>query len=363
MKDLSAEQKLALWAIIPVGLANAILTFIFFFIAIGPISYIFGWTLGTSLSVTIAASLGVGFVVGEALIHWFDPDGWEGKITNYIILALLMAINWGAGFYRAQDNITNNRVNAVEQAAEDPRYSSLLEEKQNLERNVLADGKVGNDEMAIARQTAITAELGKIVDEYRSESNGTKSSNTALAILSLAFIAVNIIFGKSVKYLRKQSPKKTATATEETAQPQPKAQPPKPRNVAPVSPPKIATATPGQVQPAFGFHAKPQSDSHPDLSETDREILRLWESGITNKAEIGRKVGKSRTHVGNVVNGNSNVVVRKDTSTTRLSKQERLDVLAEYLEEYPDASLSELASVVGVASRETIRKYLQELDL
>ena len=45
----------------------------------------------------------------------------------------------------------------------------------------------------------------------------------------------------------------------------------------------------------------------------------------------------------------------------RRNKQERMQILEEYLDEYPDASLSEMASVVGVASRETVRKYLQEL--
>lgn len=45
----------------------------------------------------------------------------------------------------------------------------------------------------------------------------------------------------------------------------------------------------------------------------------------------------------------------------RRNKQERMQILEEYLDEYPDASLSEMAAVVGVASRETVRKYLQEL--
>lgn len=45
----------------------------------------------------------------------------------------------------------------------------------------------------------------------------------------------------------------------------------------------------------------------------------------------------------------------------RRNKQERMQLLEEYLDEYPDASLSEMAAVVGVASRETVRKYLQEL--
>ena len=206
-----------------------------------------------------------------------------------------MAINWGAGFYRAQDNITNNRINAVEMAAKDPRYSSLLDEKQNLERNVLADGKVGNDEMAIARQTAITAELGKIVEEYRTEANGAKGSTMSLAIISLALIAVNIIFGKSVKSLRKLKVKvENESETKVT----------KPRNVSqvdPVSKPQVA------LKPQAAFEVV-SFDDESELSDIDAEILRLWDGGLHNKAEIGRRVGKSHTHVGNVVKGRANTV-------------------------------------------------------
>lgn len=292
-KGLTTEKKMALWAIIPVGLANAILTFIFFFIAIGSISHVFGWALGTALSVIISAGLGVGFVIGEALIHWDETEGWENKIMTYVILVLLAAINWGAGYYRAQDNITNNRVNAVEEAAKDPRYMSLLEEKQHLERNVLNDGKVGNDEMAIARQTAISAEIGKIVDEYRQESNGAKEGMTAIIILSLSFITVNIVFGKSVKYLRKQM--RPATATDDATAT--KAQPAKGRNVAPKRDDRPPQPSP-QPQPAIGYHAQPQQQP----GNNKERILELYDNGYGNITEIAGKVGCKRQYASKVIN-------------------------------------------------------------
>lgn len=45
----------------------------------------------------------------------------------------------------------------------------------------------------------------------------------------------------------------------------------------------------------------------------------------------------------------------------RRNKQERMQMLRDYLDEYPDASMTEMASAIGVSSRETVRKYLQEM--
>lgn len=44
------------------------------------------------------------------------------------------------------------------------------------------------------------------------------------------------------------------------------------------------------------------------------------------------------------------------------NKAERMQILEEYLEDNPDASLSEMAEAVGVSSRETVRKYLNEMN-
>lgn len=43
------------------------------------------------------------------------------------------------------------------------------------------------------------------------------------------------------------------------------------------------------------------------------------------------------------------------------NKQDRMRVLEDYIERHPNATLSEMAEVVGVSSRETVRKYLNEM--
>lgn len=46
----------------------------------------------------------------------------------------------------------------------------------------------------------------------------------------------------------------------------------------------------------------------------------------------------------------------------RRSKEQRKQLLEEFLEDHPDASLSEMADAVGVSSRETVRRYLNEMS-
>lgn len=44
------------------------------------------------------------------------------------------------------------------------------------------------------------------------------------------------------------------------------------------------------------------------------------------------------------------------------SQEQRIRLLENYLAEYPDASLNEMADAIGVSSRTTVRKYLDEID-
>ena len=43
------------------------------------------------------------------------------------------------------------------------------------------------------------------------------------------------------------------------------------------------------------------------------------------------------------------------------NKEERMALLEEYLKDYPEASLQEMADAVGVSSRSTVRDYLQQM--
>ena len=44
------------------------------------------------------------------------------------------------------------------------------------------------------------------------------------------------------------------------------------------------------------------------------------------------------------------------------NREERIARLEKYLEVYPNATISEMAAFIGVNSRETVRKYLQEIQ-
>lgn len=44
------------------------------------------------------------------------------------------------------------------------------------------------------------------------------------------------------------------------------------------------------------------------------------------------------------------------------NREERIARLEDYLKVYPDATISEMAAFIGVNSRETVRKYLQEIE-
>lgn len=345
----SKSQEIAWYGLLLSGIGNSILAAIFIYLVVGDLNTVFG-SAGWLVALVLAAFLGISFTLGEYLVHSkdvFDGDSVKVWATKAAILLLFAGINWGGGYYRAQENVTENRAKAVIGAASNPRYLALLKEKEHLEKNVLDDGKVGNDAAAIQRSAEIDVSLKEIEGDYKSEATGHRESAITRLIVSLALIAVNIVFGICATVY--------SNATE-TPQPQPQ----KPRNVAQVSPPQIAS----QPQPVIGFHAQSQPQAQQALSATDKEILRLWDSGITNKAEIGRRVGKSRTHVGNVINGNTHVVVRKDGlpqhPAHRLTKAERLEILQQMMEE--GRSMQEMREAIGVASLETVKKYLMELE-
>ena len=343
----SKSQEIAWYGLLLSGIGNSMLATIFIYLVVGDLNTVFG-AAGWLVALVLAAFLGISFTLGEYLVHSkdvFDGDSVRVWGTKAAILLLFAGINWGGGYYRAQENVTENRAKAVIGSASNPRYLALLKEKEHLEKNVLDDGKVGNDAAAIQRSAEIDVSLKEIEGDYKSEATGHRESAITRLIVSLALIAVNIVFGICATVY--------SNATE-TPQPQ------KTRNVAQVSPPQIAS----QPQPVIGFHAQAQPQAQQALSATDREILRLWDSGITNKAEIGRRVGKSRTHVGNVINGNAHVVVRKDGlqqhPARRLTKAERLEILQQMIEE--GRSMQEMREAIGVASLETVKKYLMELE-
>lgn len=71
------------------------------------------------------------------------------------------------------------------------------------------------------------------------------------------------------------------------------------------------------------------------------------ETSINTKAALSAPSRRGNLHAAN--------------AKIRQNKARRMKILSEYLNEHPDASLNEMADVVGVSSRETVRKYLDEM--
>lgn len=248
MKTAQARNTVALYSMLLTGAANGLLTAIFFFLAIGSLSNVFGVEIGLALNISISLFLGAGLVLGEFLVHTEKEEKISRKIILNSILIILALINWGAGYYRNQDALANNRISAISIASKDARYTSLLKDKEDIKRDMLNDGDASNDEKAEKSLERIEASLSGIVGEYKQESTGSKSSNTSRAIVSLAFIVITIIFGKASKTWANANATTARTRTNANAT----------RRTQPVN----ALNAP-ETQPAFGFHSQPETQAMP----------------------------------------------------------------------------------------------------
>lgn len=74
-------------------------------------------------------------------------------------------------------------------------------------------------------------------------------------------------------------------------------------------------------------------------------------------SQINAKAGKSAK----ALSPGKNKDMRAANEQVNRNKQQRMKRLEEFLEHRPDATLSEMADAVGVSSRETVRKYLNEM--
>ncbi|NIT58011.1 MAG: hypothetical protein GWN00_17825 [Aliifodinibius sp.] len=89
--------------------------------------------------------------------------------------------------------------------------------------------------------------------------------------------------------------------------------------------------------------------------------------GTRNLIEYKREMARHRSlkrpqktnlpAIGAGRNGNLSAANNK----IKQNKQRRMQMLEEYLEDYPDATLNDMADAIGVSSRETVRKYLNEM--
>lgn len=86
-----------------------------------------------------------------------------------------------------------------------------------------------------------------------------------------------------------------------------------------------------------------------------------------------KKKKRKKTNVPLPANANMNVPpkvtiskktdLKKANAANSNNKQIRMNALLDAIRRYPEATLGELAEMIGVASRETVRKYLIELDI
>lgn len=81
-----------------------------------------------------------------------------------------------------------------------------------------------------------------------------------------------------------------------------------------------------------------------------RNLIQLRQTAIIEESPKPKRIRQTSA-------GSINAANRK----IQANKQGRMAHLKEYLEVNPDASLSEMAEAIGVNSRETVRKYLNEM--
>ncbi len=88
-----------------------------------------------------------------------------------------------------------------------------------------------------------------------------------------------------------------------------------------------------------------------------RNLIQLRQERLVrnvNPRPKARRVSSGHTSRGSLGAANQKI---------QSNKRQRIQELELYLESYPDASLAEMADAIGVSSRETVRKYLNEIGV
>lgn len=301
-------KKLAMIGVILLAIPNAILTAVFFFILIGSLDYVFGGEWGYDVTLASVALLGIGFTIAETVgnvkADSAKKTGNSVSMWFIFILILIAATNWGAGMYRSKDNAREKGVEAKGKVIDNPRYQELQKENQYLQAHVLNDGFVGNDQMAITRQKEISAEMNMIEKEYVQSANILNSGGKWGIVISLAFVIINLVYGLLVREAFSEEYPHRITENRKVS---------RPLEIDPSPTSAPATAK-------FGFQPPYQ----------EKKIMYQLSS-------------------------------REGHEAARRKKELRKRMLRAYLEENPGASMSEMASAIGVSSPATVKKYLEEI--
>lgn len=189
------KELFGLAGMIFIGIPNAMLTALFFYVGIGKLGYVMDEEHAKWIVLIIAGGIAIGFLLAEILIHSYKRTNILDKIFVYSMLTVLCLINWGAGYYRNQEEIRFSKEQALLNAQNDPRYQAALQDKIDIKRDMLNDKLGDNDAEARIGISEATAAANQVVEEYLNIYEGGRSSLLSKFIISGGFILVTALFG------------------------------------------------------------------------------------------------------------------------------------------------------------------------
>jgi hypothetical protein len=187
-----------------------------------------------------------------------------------------------------------------------------------------------------------------------------------VADLSLGWLATNFKQAWREVFPKTETPQTGSSATNNVVAPTKQVSVQVERDTSPATRTVPTIPQSGSMQPQTGSSAMLHcylSEYATENAEADAKrarIRQLHNEGKT-KSEIARVVAGE---TGNCSRAYVQQVLKDEPKPTyKTTKTQRMQMLKDYLEDHPNASLAELADAVGVSSRETVRRYLNELGL
>lgn len=347
------------------AIPNGILTAICFFALIGNLAYIFGVSVSGWIHLGISIFIGVGLTLNEAMTH-MDAKDKGYTIQKTVVLLLFTIINVFAGNYRVEESHRQARMDARQQAQNDPRWQQYDKEQASYE-TMMNNRYAGDDAKATEGMAQVAESRNALVQEYVEDSHVSAGSVGVMGLgsswfLNLLWITINIAFGLAVRIAYKgndeveetkpfntpalafkktsvRAPAATTTATV-TAQGQTVEQTKKPQGI--------------------GFHASWRESDLPRQNNKDLPV------GFTSPAPSDRDVETRIVYVDRVKNGeHTNTVINNKPDMKALNRKSRATAAAKKEANIEKAKalnasgkkVSEIAKMMD-KSETTIRSYL-----
>lgn len=199
---MGIKKIIAILTAIVLAIPNGILAAICFYALIGNLSYIFGIELNHSATLVIAVMIGAGLTLGEALTH-MDAKDKGFNFTKFIALLLFAIINVFAGNYRVAESGRLARMNARQQAENDPRWLALDKAQESYDA-MNNNGYRPDDADASAGLERIARERHALTQEYVDDASVNTGNVGILGLgsswfLNLLWIGINITFGIAIQ--------------------------------------------------------------------------------------------------------------------------------------------------------------------